>query len=124
FQSYPSWESTAKKVEVVERLPDSRPAVVSIDFDFLVKKVKVVNKYSYNDEDYVLKWQTVDGDIDSQKGIYVFEKVNDNLTCANLTISLKAGFSIADKFLDYMRRIVMNRAMNSFRRAVESSKKH
>jgi len=120
FESYPRWQKVVNSVKVLRRGVDMRPVDVEYVFDFILKKVKLVSQYEYNDTDFILRWKTIDGDVKWQTGSYVFEKIKEDSTNAVLTLDLVLGYPVPRRVIDYLSKVAMRRSIKSLKDVVES----
>ncbi len=122
FESYPSWQKMVKEVNVLERGKDKRPVLVEFWFDAILKKVRVVNKYEYFDKDFTLSWKATEGDIKTNDGSYVFQKLRQNRTNAVFSVLIELGFYAPKRLLDYMNNISMRNSIRALKDVAESGK--
>ena len=120
YESYPSWQKNVKSVKTHEYDSEGRPEIVELNFDFIFKKITVVNKYEYYDKDYILSWKTLRGDIKAHEASYAFQKIRDNRTIALLSGYMIAGFYIPKRILDYLNNITVRNSVKALKNIVES----
>ena len=68
----PEWQGSLKDVEVLERHPDKRAALVETESDAKVKTVKSLLRFSY-EEPTAIRWVQEKGDTKSLVGSWTFE---------------------------------------------------
>lgn len=119
FESYPTWQKTIKEVNVFEKMDDGRPEVVEFFMDAILKTVRYVNKYEYFDKDFILSWKSIDGDIKTNEGSYVFQKLRDDRTNAVFTMFVELGFYAPKKIVDYLSNNTMRKSIRALKDVVE-----
>ena len=119
FESYPSWQKTVQEVKVLLRYPDSRPKLVEFFFDFIFKRVKIVNQYEYLDKDFILSWKMVEGDIVAHEGNYIFQKLNEERTNAIISGYIVLGFYAPKMVIDYLSKSTMRKSVQALKEVVE-----
>lgn len=120
FVSYPKWLTVAKDAKVLERYPDRKPKTVEFIFDFIIKKIRVVNYYEYIEDDFVLTWETVEGDIKAQLGKYSFQELRSERTNAVVSGFFVAGFYVPKRAIDYITKVTLRKTIRALKDVVES----
>jgi len=119
FESYPKWQQTIIEVDVIEKAPDGRPAVVDFTMDALIKKIHFINRYEYFDKDFILSWKAVGGDIKVNDGSYAFKKLREDRTNAVFSLYVELGFYAPRRIVDYMSNITMRKSVMALKDIVE-----
>ncbi|MFC1848997.1 SRPBCC family protein [candidate division CSSED10-310 bacterium] len=120
FESYPEWQKVISKVNVWEHYPDGRPKVVEYFLLALVKQIRYVIDYTYNDDDPSLHWTYVEGDINDVEGHYLFEDMGDGSTKATYQLTLTFSMYIPGKIMDALNQQVMKGSVIALKRRVEA----
>lgn len=119
FASYPKWQQTIKAVDVLEKTHDGRPMIVDFTMDAILKKIHFINRYEYFDKDFILSWKTAGGDVKTNEGSYVFQKLREDRTNAVFSLYIELGFYAPKRILDYMSNITMRKSVLALKDVVE-----
>jgi uncharacterized membrane protein len=84
------WQGSLKDVEVLERHPDKRAALVETESDAKVKTVKSRLRFSY-DEPTTIRWVQEKGDTKSLVGSWAFEDLGEGRTRATYALDADPG---------------------------------
>jgi uncharacterized membrane protein len=84
------WQGSLKDVEVLERHPDKRAALVETESDAKVKTVKSRLRFSY-DEPTTIRWVQEKGDTKSLVGSWAFEDLGEGRTRATYALDVDPG---------------------------------
>jgi ribosome-associated toxin RatA of RatAB toxin-antitoxin module len=116
FESYPAWQSTIRRCEVLTRDRDGRAKRVRLEIDTQAGPSDYTLEYSY-EHPHLVTWELVDGHLDRVKGELVLEDRGDGTTLA--TVSLRSdGGRPHPPLLDEQ---VMQRSVEDLKARVESS---
>jgi uncharacterized membrane protein len=86
----PEWQGSLKAVEVLERHPDKRAALVETESDAKVKTVKALLRFSY-EEPTSIRWVQEKGDTKSLVGSWKFEDLGEGRTRATYALEADPG---------------------------------
>jgi uncharacterized membrane protein len=86
----PEWQGSLKDVEVLERHPDKRAALVETESDAKVKTVKALLRFSY-EEPTSIRWVQEKGDTKSLVGSWKFEDLGEGRTRATYALEADPG---------------------------------
>ena len=86
----PEWQGSLKDVEVLERHPDKRAALVETESDAKVKTVKSLLRFSY-EEPTGVRWVQEKGDTKSLVGSWTFEDLGEGRTRATYALDVDPG---------------------------------
>ena len=86
----PEWQGSLKDVEVLERHPDKRAALVETESDAKVKTVRSVLRFSY-EEPTAIRWVQEKGDTKSLVGSWTFEDLGGGRTRATYALDADPG---------------------------------
>ena len=86
----PEWQGSLKDVEVLERHPDKRAALVETESDAKVKTVRSVLRFTY-EEPTSIRWVQEKGDTKSLTGSWTFEDLGDGRTRATYALETDPG---------------------------------
>jgi uncharacterized membrane protein len=86
----PEWQGSLKDVEVLERHPDKRAALVETESDAKVKTVKSLLRFTY-EEPTGVRWVQEKGDTKSLVGSWTFEDLGEGRTRATYALDVDPG---------------------------------
>jgi uncharacterized membrane protein len=86
----PEWQGSLKDVDVLERHPDKRAALVETESDAKVKTVKSLLRFSY-EEPTGIRWVQESGETKSLVGSWTFEDLGDGRTRATYGLETDTG---------------------------------
>ena len=86
----PEWQGSLKDVEVLERHPDKRAALVETESDAKVKTVRSVLRFSY-EEPTAIRWVQEKGDTKALVGSWTFEDLGEGRTRATYALDADPG---------------------------------
>jgi uncharacterized membrane protein len=86
----PEWQGSLKDVEVLQRHPDKRAALVETESDAKVKTVKSLLRFSY-EEPTGIRWVQEKGDTKSLIGSWTFEDLGEGRTRATYALDADPG---------------------------------
>jgi uncharacterized membrane protein len=86
----PEWQGSLKDVEVLERHPDKRAALVETESDAKVKTVKALLRFSY-EEPTAIRWVQEKGDTKSLVGSWTFVDLGEGRTRATYALDADPG---------------------------------
>jgi uncharacterized membrane protein len=86
----PEWQGSLKDVEVLERHPDKRAALVETESDAKVKTVKSLLRFTY-EEPTGIRWVQEKGDTKSLVGSWTFEDLGEGRTRATYALDADPG---------------------------------
>jgi uncharacterized membrane protein len=86
----PEWQGSLKDVEVLERHPDKRAALVETESDAKVKAIRSTLRFSY-EEPTSIRWVQEKGEPKSLVGSWTFEDLGDSRTRATYALDADPG---------------------------------
>ena len=86
----PEWQGSLKDVEVLERHPDKRAALVETESDAKVKTVKATLRFSYEPHTSI-RWVQEKGDTKSLEGWWRLEDLGEGRTRASYGLAADPG---------------------------------
>lgn len=90
IEAAPAWQGSLKKVDVLERDGDGRPALVDTENDAKVKMAKSRLRFTY-DEPQRISWVQEKGDTKSVKGWWDLEPIDAERTRATYNLEVDPG---------------------------------
>ena len=90
IEGAPAWQGSLKKVDVLERDADGRPALVDTENDAKVKTAKSRLRFTYSEPTYI-EWNQEKGDTKSVKGWWDLEDLGDDRTRATYNLEVDPG---------------------------------
>jgi len=124
---FPEWVPDVKSAKVLERYPDGRCKKVEFEHMFLLLKVRYIDEYKYDDENFILSWQNAGGgsEIVNNTGAYRLKSLGPDKTAITFHINLTLSFIPSTRLLNYFTTIGVRKALKSFKAFVENEiKKH
>lgn len=122
FAAYPQWQSSMKKVEVVER-DKEKASVVCYVLDAMLKTITYTLRYAYDDSNAArpkLSWSFVKGDLKNIQGSYVFEEIAANRTRVTFQLAIDLGMWVPGFVLQKFKDVSMQETLDALKRRVES----
>jgi ribosome-associated toxin RatA of RatAB toxin-antitoxin module len=119
FDSYPAWSSAVQQIAVLERRHDGLARLVEFHVDMTIKTVRYVLEYDYDGPE-ALRWQSVDGDLESIEGAYTFEKLKAKQTMATCQQVVAIGFWVPGPILHMIERTALQQSVLEFKREAEA----
>ncbi len=90
IEGAPAWQGSLRKVEVLERDGDGRPALVNTENDAKVKVAKSRLRFTYREPTYI-EWNQEKGDTKSVKGWWDLEDLGGDRTRATYNLEVDPG---------------------------------
>lgn len=90
IEGAPVWQGSLKKVDVLERDGDGRPALVDTENDAKVKMAKSRLRFTY-EEPHRIRWVQEKGDTKSTEGGWEFEELDAGRTRATYSLEVDPG---------------------------------
>lgn len=118
FDTYLDWSPRMESVRVVDRYPDGKARRVEFVLDIFVKKARYILEYKYDDANFILSWNYVEGDVDDAVGDFKFENYGDGQTYAQYSLDIKIGFYIPEKIQEILAGRTMRDALRKFKEEV------
>ena len=122
FEKYPKWFSSIEHARVLERHADGRGKVVEFSIDMKLKSIRYVLEYDY-EEPTGLTWKSVDGDVESITGAYVFEKVNAKQSRVTCRQAVSLGFWLPGPIRKLLEGQALKQSVLEFKAAAEDAAK-
>lgn len=115
FESYPQWQSAVQSIKIVERYPDGRPRDVEVVVHAVVKKIRYVLRYQYDDVRRKLSWTYVEGDVRDAQGWYEFKEVDGSKTEATCQMGVDPGFWVPKTIRNTLTEVTLTKSMEELR---------
>jgi uncharacterized membrane protein len=90
IEQSPEWQGSLRRVDVLERDAEGRPAVVQTESDAKVKTIKSRLRFSFEPPSRI-RWVQEEGDTRSLDGSWVFEELGDGRTRATYALAVDPG---------------------------------
>jgi uncharacterized membrane protein len=90
IEQSPEWQGSLRRVEVLERDAEGRPALVQTESDAKVKTIKSRLRFSFEPPSRI-RWVQEEGDTRSLDGSWVFEELGDGRTRATYALAVDPG---------------------------------
>lgn len=123
FEKYPKWFSSIEHARVLKRHADGRGKLVEYRIDMKLKSIRYVLEYNY-DEPAGLTWRSVDGDIESIKGAYVFEKLSAKQSRVTCRQAVSLGFWLPGPIRRLLEGQALKQSVLEFKAAAEDAAKN
>jgi len=120
FETYPEWCSPIERAKILEYRPgkEKRARFVDFSIDMKLRTVRYVLEYDY-EKPTRLTWHSVDGDVESVAGEYVFEKLAANRTRATCRQAVSLGFWIPGPIRALAERQALKQSVLEFKAEAE-----
>ena len=119
FEQYPSWFSTVKSTQVLERYTDGLAKRVALSVDMKLKTIGYVLEYEYR-KPTDLTWTEVEGDLESIAGSYKFEKLGAKRCRVTCRQAVSIGFWVPGPLRALIERQALRTSVLEFKAAAES----
>jgi uncharacterized membrane protein len=90
IEQSPEWQGSLRRVEVLERDAEGRPALVQTESDAKVKTITSRLRFSFEPPSRI-RWVQEEGDTRSLDGSWVFEELGDGRTRATYALAVDPG---------------------------------
>jgi len=120
FERYPEWFASIERARVRERYPDGLAKQVELFIDMTLKTIRYVLEYDY-ERPTGLTWQSVEGDIESIDGSYVFEKLGAKRTRVTCRQSVVLGFWVPGPIRRLLEQHALQQSVLEFKAAAEAA---
>jgi uncharacterized membrane protein len=118
FERYPEWFSAVSSARVLECDKAGIGRVVEFTVDMRIRVVRYVLEYAYR-QPTELTWHSVDGDVESIEGRYVFRKLGPALTEATCRQEIQLGFWVPGPLRRIAERSALRQSVTELKTAVE-----
>ncbi|GIW40586.1 MAG: hypothetical protein KatS3mg076_1163 [Candidatus Binatia bacterium] len=122
FSAYPKWATGVRRTHVRELDGEGRPKLVEFELEIPLRTVRYVLEYSY-EPPRRLRWRSVEGDVDSIEGEYVFDPEPDGSTRATCRQAVSLGFWIPGFLRERLEKEALKRSVLEFRQEAERRKR-
>lgn len=119
FETYPDWQSAVQSVRIIDRYPDGRAKDVEVVVQAVVKKVRYVLRYQYDDEHYRLSWTYVEGDVRNAEGYYQFREIAPGRTEATCEIGVDPGLWVPKAIRNTLTNVTLKQSMEELKARAE-----
>lgn len=118
FEAYPRWSGAVSEIAVLERDHDGLARLVEFHVDMTLRTVRYVLEYEYH-KPGGLTWRCVDGDVESIRGSYRFEKEASARTLATCRQAVSLGFWIPGPLRGMIERQALRQSVLEFKAEAE-----
>lgn len=115
FESYPQWQSAVQSVQVLAKYPDGRAKDVEVVVHAVVKKIRYVLRYQYDDARHRLSWTYVDGDVRNAEGWYQFKEMGGDKTEATCQMGVDPGFWVPKMIRNTLTEVTLTKSMEELK---------
>ena len=119
FESYPRWQRTVKRCEVLARDREGRGRRVSFEVDAKLTSMTYTLDYSY-EPPHLLTWRLVEGDVRNVDGEFVLEDRGDGTTLATCAMWIDPGASLPGKVASALSDHLISHSVEDLKARVES----
>ena len=119
FEAYPKWQKVISYAKVIKNDDNGRPKVVEYKAGLLLKKVRYVLDYTYDDENNTLVWSYVEGDLEDIRGSAVFKSRGPREAEATYSFAVTPGFTVPKRLLSYATDKALGAGLKEFRKQAE-----
>lgn len=119
FESYPRWQRTVKRCEVLSRDREGRARRVSFDVDAKLTAMSYTLDYSY-EPPHLVSWHFIEGDVRNVDGEFVLEDRGDGTTLATCAMRIDPGSALPDKMAPALSDHLIRHSLEDLKARVES----
>jgi len=120
FERYPDWFSSIQHAAILDRHSDGLARKVEFRIDMTLKTIRYVLEYTY-DKPSRLSWRSIDGDVDSIAGNYLFEKLNAKRTRVTCRQAVSVGFWVPGPIRKLLEQTALKQSVLDFKAAAEAA---
>jgi uncharacterized membrane protein len=103
------WFKHVKSMDIKEVDEEGRPSRVFFTFDLLIKKgMKIVLKYTYDDEERKLLFKSAGGDVENASGNFHFRELPDNRTLFVFSLRVDFGMLVPETIVEFLSSKVLD----------------
>ena len=122
FEKYPEWFSSIQHTAVVDRHPDGLGKQVEFSIDMKLKSIRYVLEYAY-EKPARLTWHSIDGDVESIHGSYLFEKLGPQRSRVTCRQAIAVGFWVPGPIRKVLEASALRQSVLEFKAAAEAAAK-
>lgn len=121
-ENFPEWVSGVEEAAAVDYHPDGRPRRVEFLHNFLIRKVRYIDNFSWDDDSHTLSWVSEGGDKDlvSNVGGYSFKPLGKDQTLMTWSADIRIAFIPSRRLVNYFSTILVRKEMKNYKKYVES----
>jgi uncharacterized membrane protein len=118
---FPEWVPDVKTAKVLDRYPDGKCKRVEFEHMFLVLKIRYIDEYEYDDQNYMLRWKNAGGDkaIVNNTGEYRLKRLAADKTAVTFHANITLSFIPSNRLLNYFVTVGVRKALKSLKSFVE-----
>ncbi|MBA2505605.1 MAG: SRPBCC family protein [Thermoleophilaceae bacterium] len=120
YESMEEWQSSVKRVEVLERDAEGRGATVAWELDAKVKRISYTLAYEYDPPSRIVVG-FVEGDVKDLHGTYDFEGPAAGPTEVTFELDIEPGMWVPGPVKKILKNEVMARSLKDLKKRVESA---
>ncbi len=120
FERYPEWFSGIQHAAILSHDEHGLGKQVEFAIDMMLKRVRYVLEYEY-ERPHRLTWRSIDGDIESIKGSYDFEKVAASRTRVTCRQAISVGFWVPGPIRKMLEQSALRQSVLDFKTAAETA---
>ena len=118
---FPEWVPDVKSAKVLERYPDGKCKRVEFEHMFLLLKIRYIDEYEYDSQDYMLRWKNAGGgkEIVNNVGEYRLKRMGPDKTAVTFHANITLSFIPSNRLLNYFVTVGVRKALKSLKTFVE-----
>lgn len=120
FETYPTWVSAAKTVEVLERRSDGLAERVRFVLDAGIVKDTYVLRYRWAADGRAVSWELESGEIQKEQfGSYVLNDAADGGTVVDYQLTVDVNIPMIGLFKRKAEKVITDTALKELKKQVE-----
>lgn len=120
MEAYPEWVDGLEEVTVLEENDDGLPLRAEMLVDAMLKKLRYVLVYEY-DQPCEVSWVSEEGgDVRHIEGAYRFEDLGDGTTLVTYELGVDPGFTVPGFMLRTAEKKIASAALNGLKDRAEA----
>jgi len=125
IERFKDWGPGIESAKVLERYPDGRCKRVEFEHQFLFLKVRYIDEYAFDDNNFVMSWKNAGGGSEIAKNIggYTLKSLGPNKTAITFQADITLSFVPSRRLVNYFATSGVRKALKSFKTLVESQLK-
>ena len=118
---FPQWVGGVESATVRTRYADGRAKQVEFTHNFLLRKVRYTDQFSYDDQNHGLSWTNVSTDLDFLKNVggYTLKAQGPKKTLLTFAANITVSFMPSKRLVNYLGTILVRKEMKSFKQFAE-----
>jgi len=118
FDSYPEWQGSVLRIEVLERDAEGRGSLIHMNVDAKIKKLQYTVRYTY-DLPNGYSWEQTEGDLKENTGRYSFKPLEDGSTEVTVETVTEVGFFVPAPMKKLIAEQSMKNSIRELKKRVE-----